>query len=107
MLSYIVRRIFMLVPVLFGVTLVSFSLLHLVPGDPAEVLGGQEATKADIERIRAEFGLNRPLPVQYLRFVGNAARGDFGISIQTRHNVRELLLQRLGFTLQLSMVSIL
>ncbi len=107
MLSYILRRIVMLVPVLFGVTLVSFSLLHLVPGDPAEVLGGQEATKADIDRIRAEFGLDRPLAVQYLRFVGNAVRGDFGISIQTRHNVRELLLQRLSFTLQLSLVSIL
>lgn len=107
MLAYILRRILMLVPVLFGVTLVSFSLLHLVPGDPAEVLGGQEATKADIERIRAEFGLDRPLPLQYFRFLGSAARGDFGISIQTRHNVRELLLQRLGFTLQLSLVSIL
>jgi len=106
-LAYILRRILMLVPVLFGVTLVSFSLLHLVPGDPAEVLGGQEATKADIERIRAEFGLDRPLPLQYFRFLGSAARGDFGISIQTRHNVRELLLQRLGFTLQLSLVSIL
>jgi peptide/nickel transport system permease protein len=107
MFAYILRRIVMLIPVLFGVSLVSFSLLHLVPGDPAEVLGGQEATKADVERIRAEFGLNQPLPVQYLRFVGNAAHGDFGISIQTRHNVRELLLQRLAFTLQLSLVSIL
>ena len=107
MVAYILRRIAMLVPVLFGVSLVSFSLLHLVPGDPAEVLGGQEATKADVERIRAEFGLDRPLPVQYLHFIANAARGDFGISIQTRHNVRELLLYRLSFTLQLSLVSVL
>ncbi len=97
----------MLVPVLFGVTLVSFSLLHLVPGDPAEVLGGQEATKEDIERIRREYGLDQPLVVQYLRFVGNVVRGDLGISIQSRHPVRELLLQRLAFTLQLSLVSIL
>ena len=97
----------MLLPVLFGVTLVSFSLLHLVPGDPAEVLGGQEATKADIDRIRKEYGLDQPLVVQYARFVGNAVRGDLGISIQSRHPVRELLLQRLAFTLQLALASVL
>jgi ABC-type dipeptide/oligopeptide/nickel transport system permease component len=86
---------------------VSFSLLHLVPGDPAEILGGQEATAADIARIRAEYGLDKPLVVQYLRFVGNALRGDMGISIASRHPVRELLFQRLAFTLQLSFASIL
>lgn len=107
MLAYILRRILMLIPVLIGVTVVSFSLLHLVPGDPAEVLGGQEASKEDIERIRREYGLDQPLPVQYVRFVGNALRGDLGISIQTRHPVNELLWQRLGFTLQLSLASIL
>jgi len=107
MLSYILRRLLMLIPVLFGVTLVAFSLLHMVPGDPAEVLGGQEATKEDLDRIRREFGLDQPLVVQYVRFLGNAVRGDLGISIQTRHNVRELLFQRLGFTLQLSLLSIL
>jgi len=107
MRRYILRRIVMLVPVLFGVSLVSFSLLHLVPGDPAEVLGGQEATKEDVDRIRREYGLDRPLVVQYLRFVGNVLRGDLGISIQSRHPVRELLLQRLAFTLKLSLMSIL
>jgi ABC-type dipeptide/oligopeptide/nickel transport system permease component len=107
MLAYILRRILMLIPVLVGVTVVSFSLLHMVPGDPAEVLGGQEASKEDIERIRKEYGLDQPLPLQYVRFVGNALRGDLGISIQTRHPVNELLLQRLGFTLQLSLASIL
>ncbi len=107
MLSYILQRILMLVPVLFGVTLVSFSLLHLVPGDPAEILGGQEATGEDVARIRREYGLDQPLAVQYVRFVGNAVRGDLGISIQSRHPVSELLLQRLAFTLQLSLVSIL
>ena len=107
MVSYILRRIVMLIPVLFGVTLVSFSLLHLVPGDPAEVLGGQEASKADIDRIRKDYGLDQPLVVQYARFVGNAVRGDLGISIQSRHPVRELLLQRLAFTLQLALASVL
>ncbi len=107
MVAYILRRIFMLIPVLFGVVLVSFSLLHLVPGDPAEMLAGQEATKADVDRIRAEYGLDQPLVVQFGRFVWSAARGDLGISIQSRHPVNELLFQRLAFTLQLSVFSIL
>ncbi len=107
MIAYIIRRIFMLIPVLFGVVLVSFSLLHLVPGDPAEILAGQEASAADVARIRAEYGLDKPLLVQFGRFVWSAARGDLGISIQSRHPVNELLFQRLAFTLQLSLVSIL
>jgi peptide/nickel transport system permease protein len=107
MLRYILHRILMLVPVLFGVTLISFSLLHLVPGDPAEILGGQEASAEDIARIRKEYGLDRPLFVQYVRFVASATRGDLGISIQSRHPVNELLFQRLAFTLQLSLFSIL
>jgi len=107
MIAYVLRRILMLIPVLFGVTVVAFSLLHLVPGDPAVVLAGQEATKQDIDRIRAEYGLDQPLVVQYFRFVANAARGDLGISIQSRHPVLTLLLQRLRFTLQLAMISVL
>ncbi len=107
MLRYILHRILMLIPVLIGVTLVSFSLLHMVPGDPAEVLAGLEATREDVDRIRRVHGLDQPLVVQYLHFVGNAARGDLGISIQSRHPVRELLFQRLAFTLQLSLLSIL
>jgi peptide/nickel transport system permease protein len=107
MIAYILRRILMLVPVLFGVILVSFSLLHLVPGDPAEILAGQEASKADVDRIRAEYGLDQPVVVQFGRFVWSAARGDLGISIQSRHPVNELLFQRLAFTLQLSVISIL
>lgn len=107
MLRYILHRIFMLIPVLFGVTFVSFSLLHMVPGDPAEVLAGLEATREDVDRIRREYGLDQPLAVQYVRFVVSAAQGDLGISIQSRHPVGELLFQRLTFTLQLSMISIL
>jgi ABC-type dipeptide/oligopeptide/nickel transport system permease component len=107
MLRYILQRIFMLIPVLFGVTLVAFFLLHLVPGDPAEILAGQEATKEDVDRIRVEYGLDKPLAVQYVRFVVSAAQGDLGISIQSRHPVRELLIQRLTFTLRLSLASIL
>lgn len=107
MIAYILRRLLMLVPVLFGVVLVSFSLLHLVPGDPAQIMAGEVATAQDVARIRAEYGLDKPLAVQFGHFVWNAARGDMGISIASRHPVKELLLQRLTFTLQLSLASIL
>jgi peptide/nickel transport system permease protein len=107
MIAYILLRLLMLVPVLFGVVLVSFSLLHLVPGDPAQIMAGEVATAQDIARIRAEYGLDKPLVVQFGHFVWNAARGDFGISIQSRHPIKELLFQRLTFTLQLSLASIL
>jgi len=107
MIAYVIRRIVMLIPVLFGVVLVSFSLLHLVPGDPAQILAGEVATAEDIARIRAEYGLDKPLAVQFGHFVWNAARGDLGKSIQSRHPVNELLFQRLTFTLQLALASIL
>ena len=107
MIAYVIRRIVMLIPVLFGVVLISFSLLHLVPGDPAQILAGEQATAEDVARIRAEYGLDKPLLVQFGHFVWNAARGDLGISIQSRHPVSELLFQRLAFTLQLSLASIL
>ena len=107
MIAYVIRRIVMLIPVLFGVVLISFSLLHLVPGDPAQILAGEQATAEDVARIRAEYGLDKPLLVQFGHFIWNAARGDLGISIQSRHPVSELLFQRLAFTLQLSLASIL
>jgi len=107
MIAYVIRRLLMLVPVLFGVVLISFSLLHLVPGDPAQILAGEQATAEDVARIRAEYGLDKPLLVQFGHFVWNAARGDLGISIQSRHPVNDLLFQRLAFTLQLSLASIL
>lgn len=107
MLRYTLQRMAMLIPVLLGVSLVSFSLLHLVPGDPAEILAGEEATKETVEAVRREYGLDRPLVLQYLRFVANAAQGDLGISISTRHPVLPLLKKRFLFTLQLSFLSIL
>ena len=64
MASYVLRRLLLLVPVLLGVSLVSFGLLQMVPGDPALILAGEEASEEVLTRIRQEYGLNRPLPVQ-------------------------------------------
>jgi peptide/nickel transport system permease protein len=107
LLSYALRRIAYLVPVVLGVSIVSFSLLHFIPGDPAVVLAGVGATPQDLEGIRAEYGLNEPLPVQYLNYVTRAVQGDLGISIRTRDPVARTLATRLQLTLQLTVLSML
>lgn len=107
MVTYIVRRLFLLLPVLLGVSLVSFGLLQLVPGDPALILAGEEATEEVLTRIRHEYGLNQPLPVQFLAYLRHAVTGDLGISIQSRQPVAVLLGQRFPFTLKLAFLAIL
>jgi ABC-type dipeptide/oligopeptide/nickel transport system permease component len=97
----------LLVPVLIGVSLVSFALLQLVPGDPALILAGEEATEEVLTRIRQEYGLNRPLPIQFLAYLRHAVGGDLGISIQSRQPVATLLEQRFPFTLKLAFLAIL
>jgi peptide/nickel transport system permease protein/oligopeptide transport system permease protein len=93
--------------VLLGVSLGSFGLLQLVPGDPALILAGQEATEDVLAQIRHEYGLDRPLPVQYLVYLRNAVRGNLGISIQSRQPVATLIAQRFPFTLRLAFLAIL
>ena len=107
MVRYILKRLAMLVPVLLGVTLVSFSLLQIVPGDPAVLLAGEDANPDFIEAVRKEYGFDQPLYVQYFRFLSHAVQGDFGISIRNREPVVHLLMQRFAFTAQLSFLSIL
>jgi ABC-type dipeptide/oligopeptide/nickel transport system permease component len=107
MTRYILKRLAMLIPVLFGVTIVSFSLLQIVPGDPAVLLAGEDANPDFIEAVRKEYGFDQPLYVQYFRFISHAVQGDFGISIRNREPVINLLKQRFAFTVQLSFLSIL
>jgi peptide/nickel transport system permease protein len=107
MIQYILKRLTMLIPVLLGVTVVSFALLHVVPGDPAVLLAGEDANPEFIEAVRKEYGFDQPLYIQYFRFVSNAVQGDFGISIRNREPVIDLLMQRFAFTVQLSFLSIL
>jgi peptide/nickel transport system permease protein len=107
MFRYILKRALMLIPVLLGVSLISFSLLHMVPGDPAVLLAGDQADPEFIKAVRAEYGLDRPLYVQYVQFISHIIRGDFGISIRNREPVINLLRERFLFTVQLSFLSIL
>ncbi len=107
MAVYVARRLLLLVPVLLGVSLASFGLLQLVPGDPALILAGEEANEETLTRIRHEHGLDRALPIQFLVYLTNAVRGNLGISIQSRQPVATLIAQRFPFTLKLACLAIL
>ena len=104
MLAYVIRRVLQSVVVLLAVGLVAFSMFRFV-GDPIENLLGQERTIEDVERLRETLGLNDPFPVQYARFLLDAAQGDFGISYRQSRPVAEILIERAPATLELAAVS--
>ena len=83
-----------------------FLMLHLTPGDPVQIMLGQDADPQSVSALRAELGLDQPLPVQYVRWVGNLLRGDLGRSIRTHQPVMEAITSRLPVTLELSIVSL-
>jgi peptide/nickel transport system permease protein len=94
-----------IVPVLFGISVLVFGLVHLIPGDVAQVLLGTQATDQQIETLRRSFGLDRPLPVQYVDWLSHILQGDFGVSLRTSRPVLPDLVSRFGVTLQLTVVS--
>jgi peptide/nickel transport system permease protein len=104
---YVVKRLLLLVPVLFGISIVTFLLLRVVPGDPLRTLLPQTATEADLERIRARFGLNHSLLDQYWIYLKDLLRGDFGRSFQTGVPVTHEMAQRLGPTIELVTIALL
>jgi peptide/nickel transport system permease protein len=108
MLRLLARRLTIAVPVLFGVTILVFLILHLIPGDPAQILlFGSRPTPEQIAQLRASLGLDQPLPVQYLLYLGRLAHGDLGQSFITNRPVAEEIAQRLPDTLQLTFAAML
>nr|MDP9478235.1 ABC transporter permease [Actinomycetota bacterium] len=107
MRAYALRRLALLVPTLLGISLLAFALANLTPGDPAATylrrVLDQQPTPAQIAETREELGLNRPLVVQYLDWVGHAVRGDLGVSYSTRRPVTEEIRHRIPFTLELAL----
>src|SRR5215467_12076901 len=83
MTLYILRRLLQTVPVLFGVSLLAFAIMHVVPGDPVRLIAGPDAPESVVQRVRAELGLERPLYVQYLTFLTRALQGDLGRSLRS------------------------
>ncbi|GGB54035.1 ABC transporter permease subunit [Virgibacillus dakarensis] len=107
MLKYIVQRLLMLIPVLIGVSILTFSLIHLIPGDPARSMLGEKATEAQLESLRAELGLNDPYIIQYGRFIGDILQGDLGESVQSKENIGYELLHKLPATIELTIFAMI
>jgi peptide/nickel transport system permease protein len=107
MFGYIVRRVLATIPVMVVVAIFVFALLHLSPGDPAAIIAGDNATAADIARIREKLGLDEPLLVQFGGWVWHLLHGDLGISIFTNLPVSTLIAQRVGPTVALTISTLL
>lgn len=105
MLRYIVKRLVWLIPVLIGVTFLAFLLLHLIPGDPAQVMLGERATPEQLAQLREDLGLNDPFLVQYARFLGRVLSGDLGRSIHTHEQIAVELMERFPATLELALAA--
>src|SRR6266852_9188395 len=98
---YVARRLVVLVPALFFVSVLIFSLQQLLPGDAALALAGEEHDPAVVAAIRARYHLDQPMPVQYGIWIGNILRGDFGESLRNRIPVAELIASKLPVTIEL------
>jgi peptide/nickel transport system permease protein len=101
----IVRRLLFLVFVLFGLSLITFTLSHAIPSDPARLMAGPRASKSAVEKIREKYGLNDPLPQQYQAYLQGLAHGDLGMSFTTRRPVLEDLKRYLPATIELGAVA--
>ena len=102
----LLKRLAGIIPVVFGVLLLTFLLVHLVPGDPVEVMLGESATSADRGALRAELGLDQPLPLQFAAYLGKLAQGDFGHSIHSHAAISGLLAERIPATAKLALLSL-
>jgi len=108
MIKYVIKRLLQAIPTVFLVTVAVFLMLHLTPGDPAQVfLGDQRSTPGMLERVREDMGLNRPLHEQYISYIGNALQGDLGRSLQTNIPVTEQIVSRLRWTIELALAAML
>ena len=102
MVEFIGRRILQIIPVLLGVSIIVFFMVRAIPGDPAQILLGQTATQEQVQAMRAQMGLDKPVPVQYVLFLRDAFTGDLGESIVTGRPVTVELMARLPATLELT-----
>jgi peptide/nickel transport system permease protein len=106
MLTFLANRLAQIIPTLFFVSILIFSLQQLLPGDPALVMAGEERDPAVIEQIRKQYRLDQPIPVQYAYWAKGVLMGDFGESLRVKVPVRDLIVQKLPVTLQLGLMAI-
>lgn len=104
---YITKRLLMLIPVLIGVSIISFSLIHLAPGDPALTIAGERASPRVISAIREKYGLDKPLTTQYWVWLKQVLQGDLGRSIVSNEYVAKEILERFPNTIELTLFSMI
>jgi len=107
LLKYIIKKIILMIPVIIGMTIVVFLLLHLSPGDPVDLIAGPRATPETIENIKINLGLDKPLIVQYFKFLINLFKGDLGTSILQQRPVTTIIKEALPVTIELGLASII
>jgi peptide/nickel transport system permease protein len=107
MLRFIVRRLLLLVPILLGLSILVFAWIRALPGSPAESLLGERATAATIKKLRHQYGLDRPVYVQYWKYLKTTAGGDLGVSIASRRTVRSEIKLRFPATIELALAAML
>ena len=107
MLRYLVRRLLLVIPVLLGVATLVFSLIHIIPGDPAQTILGDTGSQEEVEVLRQQLGLDRPIIEQYLTFLGGFVQGDLGTSLRTNQSVTVMIAERIPATLELALASMI
>jgi ABC-type dipeptide/oligopeptide/nickel transport system permease component len=107
MCSFILKRIFLFIPTLLGITLITFILMQALPGDPVQGMAGERATPETIARIRAELGADKPLPVQYIGYLKLLVQGELGRSYYTNRKISDDLLQKFPNTVKLALAAML
>ena len=106
LLALVVRRCLWMPPTLLGLVLIVFTVSHVIPADPARVMAGENAPKEQVEALRHQYGLDLPLAKQFLRYVGDVARGNMGISLYTQRPIADDLVERLPATFELAFFAI-
>ncbi|MEE9516326.1 MAG: nickel ABC transporter permease [Candidatus Adiutricales bacterium] len=106
MIRHIITRLALMIPVIFFVTIMVFTLMHLIPGDPAYVMLGEEASPEAVEALRKELGLDRSLPIQYFAWMRKAVKGDLGRSIKNNVKILDTILARLPITAYLAVSAV-
>ncbi|MDD7739893.1 MAG: ABC transporter permease subunit [Fusicatenibacter sp.] len=104
--KYLVKRIVGTIPTLIIVVTFVFFFVRMIPGDPARLIAGEQATQADVEAVRVQLGLDKPVPVQYVNYVTGLLKGDLGTSLRTKRPVSEEVASRLGNTVKLALVTL-
>jgi peptide/nickel transport system permease protein len=102
MAQFLIRRFLLTLPVLFGITFVTFALARILPGDPCFAALGEKATPQQCEDYNERMGFNDPIMVQFVRYLGDVMQGDFGVSTKDGRTVQQIVIQRLPMTIEIA-----